>query len=68
MGASQEDYEHFGMFKSFDQVVDSGIFRFSGMEVIDHVYYASVPYITDEDRKKMLDNIRSQIREKLLCL
>ena len=68
MGASRKDYEQFGMFKSFDQVVDSGIFRFSGMEVIDHVYYASVPYITDEDRKKMLDNIRSQIREKLLCL
>jgi NAD(P)H dehydrogenase (quinone) len=68
MGASREDYEQFGMFRSFDQTIDSGIFRFSGMEVIDHIYYASVPYITDEDRKKMLDNIRSQIREKLLCL
>jgi NAD(P)H dehydrogenase (quinone) len=68
MGASREDYEQAGMFRSLEQVVDSGIFRFSGMEVIDHLYYASVPYVTDDDRKRMLDNISLLIRKKLLSL
>jgi len=68
MGASREDYEQLGMFRSLDQVIDTGIFRFSGMEVIDHRYYPSVPYVTDDDRKRMLEDIGSQIREKLLFL
>jgi len=68
MGASREDYEQCGMFKSFDQTIDSGIFRFSGMEVIDHVYYASVPNVSDDDRNKMLHDLRTQVRIKLLSL
>jgi NAD(P)H dehydrogenase (quinone) len=68
MGASKEDYQKLDMFRSFDQTVDSGIFRFSGMEVIDHIYYASVPYVTDDDRKKMLAQLSGLVREKLLVL
>ncbi len=67
-GASREDYEQLDMYRSFAQTIDSGIFRFSGMEVIDHIYYASVPYVTDEDRKKMLENVRAEVRAKLLSL
>jgi len=56
------------MHKSFEQTIDSGIFRFSGMEVIDHIYYASVPYVKEKDRKAMLEDVRSQIRAKLFSL
>jgi len=38
------------------------------MEVIDHVYYASVPDVSDNDRKKMLEDLRTQVRIKLLSL
>jgi len=67
-GASREDYEQLDMYRSFAQTIDSGIFRFSGMEVIDHIYYASVPYVTDEARKTMLEDVRSQVRAKLFSL
>jgi NAD(P)H dehydrogenase (quinone) len=67
-GASREDYEQLDRYRSFEQTIDSGIFRFSGMEVIDHIYYASVPYVTDEDRKTMLADVRSQVRAKLFSL
>jgi len=67
-GASREDYEQLDMYRSFAQTIDSGIFRFSGMEVIDHIYYASVPYVTDEVRKTMLEDVRSQVRAKLFSL
>jgi|OpeIllAssembly_1097287.scaffolds.fasta_scaffold88782_2 NAD(P)H dehydrogenase (quinone) len=67
-GASREDYEQLDMYRSFEQTIDSGVFRFSGMEVIDHIYYASVPYVTAEDRKTMLEDVCSQVRAKLLSL
>ncbi len=67
-GASQEDYEQLDMHRSFAQTVDSGIFRFSGMKVIDHTSYASVPYVTVEDRKAMLEDIRTRVRAQLFSL
>ena len=67
-GASREDYEQLDMYRSFAQTIDSGIFRFSGMEVIDHIYYASVPYVTVEDRKTMLEDVRARIRTRLFSL
>lgn len=65
MGASEEDYRQFGMFQSFGQTVDNGIFRFSGMEVIDHLYFASVPYVSDEERRTMLDDVRRVVQTRL---
>jgi len=64
-GAPQEMFEESGMFKSMGQTMDDGIFRFCGMEIIAHKYLTAVPYVTDDDRKKMLEDLKGFVREKI---
>ena len=45
------------MFRSMEQTIDRETFHFCGMEVIGHKYFGSVPTVTDEDRKKMLEEV-----------
>lgn len=66
MGASMGDYEGSGFFKSMGQITDTGIFSFCACEVMGHKYFPSVPYVTDSDRKKMLDEVRELVKTKLL--
>jgi len=65
-GASKEDYEKMGAFTMMNQSMDMAIFQFSGMEVIGHKYFSSVPYVLDQDRKQMLEELRLLVREKVL--
>ena len=65
-GAPQEMYEASGMFKSMAQTTGEGIFQFTGMELIEHRYFCAIPYVTDEDRKKMLEALRELVQAKLL--
>ena len=65
-GASKEDYDKMGAFKMMNQSMDMAIFQFSGMEVIGHKYFSSVPYVSDQDRKQMLEELRLLIRDKAL--
>jgi len=65
-GAPQEMYEGSGMFKSMAQTTGEGIFQFTGMELIEHKYLCAIPYITDIDRKKMLEEVRGLVQKKLL--
>ena len=65
-GAPQEMYEASGMFKSMAQTTGEGIFQFTGMELIEHKYFCAIPYLTDEDRKKMLEELRGLVQKKLL--
>jgi NAD(P)H dehydrogenase (quinone) len=65
-GASRIDYEASGFFKSMGQVIDTGIFQFCGFELIEHMYFSSVPYVTDIERKEMLEKLRAVVRDKLL--
>jgi len=65
-GAPQEMYEASGMFKSMAQTTGEGIFQFTGMELIEHKYLCAIPYLTDENRKKMLEEVRSLVQKKLL--
>lgn len=48
------------------QTIDKGIFLFCGMEIIEDKYLTAVPYITDNDRKKMLEDLKGFVREKLI--
>ena len=66
MGASMGDYEESGFFKSMGQITDTGIFSFCGCEVMGHKYFPSVPYSADNDRKRMLDEVRELVRTRLL--
>ena len=65
-GASKKDYEESGSFESMGRVIDIGIFQLCGIDLIEHTYFSSVPYIADSDRKQMLDALRVTVREKLL--
>ena len=64
-GASKEDYEKMGAFKMMNMSMDMAIFQFSGMEVIGHKYFSAVPYVSGQDRKQMLEELRLLVREKL---
>lgn len=35
------------------------IFEFCGIKVLNHKFFYSVPYVSDEERKKMLDEVKS---------
>jgi NAD(P)H dehydrogenase (quinone) len=65
-GASKKDYEKMGAFKMMNMSMDMAIFQFSGMKVIGHKYFSSVPYVSQQDRKKMLKELRLLVREKVL--
>lgn len=57
MGAPISVYESSGMMKSMEQTVDQETFRFCGLEMLGHKYFGSVPTVSDEDRKKMLEEV-----------
>jgi NAD(P)H dehydrogenase (quinone) len=63
-GATKEDYEKMGAFKMMNMSMDMAIFQFSGMEVIGHQYFSAVPYVSQQDRKKMLKELRLLVKEK----
>lgn len=65
-GASKEEYEKMGAFEMMNMSMDMAIFQFSGMEVLGHKYFSSVPNVSDQDRKKMLKELKLLVREKLL--
>ena len=65
-GASREDYEKMGAFTMMNMSMDMAIFQFSGLEVIGHKYFSSVPNVSDQDRKKMLKELKLLVKEQLL--
>lgn len=65
-GASQEDYEKMGAFEMMNAMTDMAIFQFCGMETLGHTYFSAVPYVSDAERKKMLEELRSIVRKKVL--
>ena len=65
-GASKEDYQKMGAFKMMNMSIDMAIFQFSGMKVIGHKYFSSVPYVSHQDRKNMLKELKLLVKEKLL--
>ncbi len=57
LGAPLAVAESSGGIKSMEQIIDNETFRFCGMEMAGHKYFGSVPTVTDEDRKKMLEEV-----------
>lgn len=64
-GTPNEMYSEMGMHKSMKQTSDEGIFNFSGLEVIEHVFFGGVPTVEDETRKNYLEEVKKVIKEKL---
>ncbi|MCS6956977.1 MAG: NAD(P)H-dependent oxidoreductase [Aquificaceae bacterium] len=61
LGASALDYGPSGMEECLRKTSDIGIFKFCGIEVVEHIFLYAVPYVSDEERKKMLEQIRSSL-------
>ncbi|MBF0487555.1 MAG: NAD(P)H-dependent oxidoreductase [Nitrospirae bacterium] len=57
-GTPEEMYAKSGMFNSILQTSDDGIYKFCAMEVLKHVFFTAIPYITDAERAKMLEEVR----------
>ncbi|GAV21843.1 NAD(P)H-dependent oxidoreductase [Carboxydothermus pertinax] len=62
-GASNEIYEQIGMHNSMKQTTDQGIFGFTGIEVIDHVFFGAVPTVDEETRRGYLKEVERIIKE-----
>ncbi|MBF0216846.1 MAG: NAD(P)H-dependent oxidoreductase [Candidatus Omnitrophica bacterium] len=63
-GSPRERYEAMGMFKSFYNTMDTGIFEFCGMKVIGHEFFSAVPFVSQDHRADMLDEVE-QIAERI---
>ncbi len=57
-GGPRDKYEEAGVFKSWEQTIDIFKFGFCGFKVIEHKYLCAVPFVSDEDRKSMLEEVR----------
>ncbi|QWK12706.1 MAG: NAD(P)H-dependent oxidoreductase [Aquificota bacterium] len=61
LGASEEDYRPSGMEECLKKTTDVGIFKFCGMQVIKHIFLYSIPYVSDEERRSMLEGIIKEL-------
>lgn len=57
LGAPLPAVESSGVIKAMGQIIDNETFRFCGMEMVEHKYFGSVPTVTEEERKKMLEEV-----------
>lgn len=57
-GSPREMYEASGMYKSLIQTSDDGIFGFCGVEMVGHKFFPGVPFVSDADRKAMLEEVK----------
>ncbi|HEY5498450.1 MAG TPA: hypothetical protein VIK19_08955, partial [Syntrophales bacterium] len=51
-------YDASGMFEAMKMTSDTGIYKFCGLEIIDHVFLPAVPTVKDEVRKGYLEQIK----------
>jgi len=59
IGASRQEYESTGVFRSLNQTMDETVFQFCGMEVLGHHYFCSVTTCSAEERGRMLDDVKA---------
>lgn len=64
LGAPLDVYEKTGLVSSMQKTIDGSLADFCGMEFVEHKYFGSVPNVSDEDRKNMLEEVK-QIAERI---
>jgi NAD(P)H dehydrogenase (quinone) len=63
-GTPQNIYQASGMFKSLNQTIGDGIFRFCAMPIVAHKFFSGVTSNLEPERKKMLDEVAALVNEK----
>jgi NAD(P)H dehydrogenase (quinone) len=59
LGDTEENYRKKGFFEAMNRLMDGITFDFSGLQVIGHKYFGSVPSAGDPERKRMLEEVRA---------
>ncbi len=57
-GGAGEHYGKAGYNEAIKRTFDVGTFALCGMEVVMHKFFYAIPFIKEEDRKKMLEEVR----------
>ncbi len=57
-GGTQENYLKFGYKEALRATIEEGIFGFCGIKVAMHKYFYAVPYVTDQLRENMLEELQ----------
>jgi NAD(P)H dehydrogenase (quinone) len=60
-GSPSDLYEQKGMHDAIKNTSDAGIFEFSGLDVLDHLFFGAVPHVDNEVRKEYLDQLSISI-------
>lgn len=60
-GGTEETYLNFGFKDAVQKNIDTGTFGLCGMSVTLHKFFYGVPAVTDDVRKKMLEEIKNTI-------
>jgi NAD(P)H dehydrogenase (quinone) len=58
LGDQKKIYEDKGFIQAMNLLWNGIAFDFSGLEVIGNIYFGSVPWVSEEDRKKMLEEVK----------
>jgi len=57
-GGAEENYLKYGYKEALKKTIEDGIFGFCGVKVIMHRYFYAVPYVSDQAREKMLEELK----------
>jgi NAD(P)H dehydrogenase (quinone) len=63
LGDTEANYREKGFFDAMDRLMDGIAFEFAGLKPVGHKYFCSVPFVSPEERKKMLDEVRDLARK-----
>lgn len=56
-GASAEEFDKTGLKQAIEVSHNIGIFEFCGLKPLEHFIFNSVPFVSDEERKDMINKI-----------
>lgn len=63
LGDTSENYEKQGFFEAMDKLTDGISFAFSGLHSIDHIYFGAVPLVSHEERRAMLNEVKTIVSQ-----
>lgn len=58
LDAPHEVYEKNGIYASMNKILDDVTYQFAAIKGIGHKYFASVSVVSDEERRKMLEEVK----------
>ncbi len=67
MGAKTDSYEKKGMIDAMKKITDKGILEYTGMEVVEHIFFGEISTVSDEVREEYLQEVRG-LGEKLATI